>query len=150
MGGEGSDAESSGVEMVRAFFELQYAGDYAEAARRHAGPGFSVVTASVDAPDLTAAIPWAGHRHEGVEGYAALNEALFGEFAVEAFDVHNIADAGARVFVEGRFRFRHKATGRVAESDFCCRVSLEDGKIAAIQFYENTHAVAAARAGGAT
>ena len=69
------------------------------------------MTASVDALDSTAAIPWAGCRHEGAEGYTA----LFNEFAVEAFDVHNAVDVSARVFVEGRFR--HEATGRMVESD---------------------------------
>ena len=141
--------ELTGAAMVREFFRLQYEGDYDQAFARFGAPCFTVVTASDENPDLTAAIPWAGYRHEGKEGYAALNHALFGEFAVEQFEPQHVSDAGERIFVEGRFRFRHKTTGRVADSDFCCRFTLnESGRIAAVQFYENTHAVAMARGEG--
>jgi len=49
------------------------------------------------------------------------------------------------VFVEGSFRFRHRQTGRIAESDWLARFDMRDGRIAGGQFYENTYAVAAAR-----
>ncbi|MEM9798182.1 MAG: nuclear transport factor 2 family protein [Pseudomonadota bacterium] len=138
-------SELTGPEMVKEFFRLQYEGDYEQAFRRFGADGFTVITASNANPELTAAIPWAGYVHDGQDGYAALNEVLFGEFDVEEFAPQHFADAGDRVYVEGHFRFRHKKTGKVADSDFCCRFLLENDRIKAIQFYENTFAVAEAR-----
>ena len=137
--------ELTGIPMVKEFFRLQYEGDYEQAFRRFGGDGFVVVTSSDENKELIAAIPWAGYRHDGKEGYAELNGALFGEFDVEQFEPQHFSDAGERIFVEGHFRFRHKATGKIADSDFCCRFIVEDDKITAVQFYENTYGVAEAR-----
>ena len=150
MAGETGDGDTmSNADRVRDFFRLQYAGDYAQGFARHAHADFRFVTGSDGDADLRAAIPWAGYVHEGQDGYRSLYEGLFGEYDVEAFEPRSFAEAvtddGAKVYVEGRFR--HKTTGRIAESDWCARFDMRDGRIAGGQFFENTYAVAMARRG---
>ena len=79
------------------------------------------------------------------EGYVGLTAMLFSEFEALSFEARRYVDAGEVVFVEGHFNFRHRRTGRIADSDWLARFDLRDGRIAGGQFYENTHAVAAAR-----
>ncbi len=140
-----SGSEQSNVEKVRHFFELQYAGRADEGFRLYGHDDFRFVTGSAGNDELRAAIPWAGYVHEGEEGYAELYSKLFGEFDVEEFTPHSFAEAGERVYVEGHFLFRHKQTGKLADSDWCARFDMKGGRIAGGQFFENTFAVAAAR-----
>jgi uncharacterized protein len=49
-----------------------------------------------------------------------------------------------KVFVEGHFKFRHRKTGKIAESNWLTRFDIKDGRIVDGQFYENTYAVAMA------
>lgn len=103
------------------------------------------MTDSADNPDLRAAIPWACYDHMGAEGHANLYAQLLGEFDVEAFEPRSFAEAGGKVCVEGRSRFRRKETGKVADSDWCARLDTKDGRITGGRFYENAQRVAAAR-----
>ena len=130
---------------VKAFLERQYAGDIEGAFASYARPEFTWVVGIVE-EGLRAAIPWAGRLHRGLEGYRDLIGGLFGEYEVEAFEPRRFHDAGGTVLVEGYFRFRHRATGKLAESDFVGRFDMAGGRIAGGQFYENTWAVAAGRA----
>ena len=140
-----SDASMSDVDKVREFFRLQYAGDYEEGFRRFALDGFRFVVSSADNPGLREAIPWAGHTHKGREGYENLYNQLFGEFDVDTFEPRSFAEADGKVYVEGHFRFVHKTTGKVADSDWCARFDMEGGRIQGGQFFENTFDVATAR-----
>ena len=137
--------ETQSTRTVRAFFEAQYAGNFETAFGEHAQPDFRFVVASSNNPELTSAIPWAGCEHRGREGYERLTSLLYAEFEPLEFDTQHFSDTGDRVFVEGHFVFRHKATGKIADSDFVARFEMRDGKIAGGQFYENTLAVAEAR-----
>ncbi len=130
--------------VVSMFFERQYAGDY-DGAFALATSDFQWVVSSKDDAALNAAIPWAGKRFDGQAGYEALMAQLFGEYDVELFETGHYTDGGDRVLVEGHFRFRHKETGRIAQSDFIARFDMRDGKIASGQFFENTYAVALGR-----
>jgi ketosteroid isomerase-like protein len=94
---------------------------------------------------LRAAIPWAGHVHAGQAGYAELTRQLFSEFEPLVFEATSYSEAGDKVFVEGHFRFRHRASGKIADSDWLARFDMRDGVIGGGQFYENTYAVARAR-----
>ena len=117
------------ADRVREFFRLQYAGDYQEGFRRFAGDEFTFVTGSADNPELRHAIPWAGYDHVGRDGYADLYEKLFGEFDVESFEPRSFVEGGSKVYVEGHFRFRHKDTGKIADSDWCARFDMKNGRI---------------------
>ena len=94
---------------------------------------------------MTDAIPWAGTYHYGLEGYKRLYDQLFNEFDVNSFEIYLLAETKEKVYVEGHFRFQHKTTGKLADSDWCVRFNFKDTKITGGQFYENTYAVAVAR-----
>lgn len=135
----------SNTEKVAKFFELQYQGDFDTAFGEYADPDFYWIVSSAENDELRAAIPWAGYRHKGKEGYLELTSQLFGEFDVIEFEPQHYLDGGDRVLVQGHFRFKHKKTGKIADSDWIARFDIKNGKIAGGQFFENTYAVAAAR-----
>lgn len=133
------------AEVVRSFFSATYAGDFDKAFRDHARPEFTWIVGSADNGELRQAIPWAGQTHVGQEGYLQLTNFLFSEFEPLTFEARRYTEAGSAVFVEGHFTFRHRETGKVADSDWIARFDMKDGRIAGGQFYENTAAIAAAR-----
>lgn len=134
------------TDVVRRFFEAtQYAGDFDRAFGEHVNPEFTWAVGMIDNAELTAAIPWAGRRLAGAEGYKTLTCELFGEFEPLVFDARRFSDVRDAVYVEGYFKFRHRRTGKIAEADFCARFDMRDERISGGQFYENTHAVATAR-----
>jgi ketosteroid isomerase-like protein len=136
---------SSNLEVVKSFFAATYAGDFDRAFREHTQPEFTWITGSASNEELRAAIPWASVLHVGREGYLALTNQLFSEFESLSFEARRYSEAGDRVYVEGHFRFRHRTTGKIADSDWVARFDMRAGRISGGQFYENTYAVAAAR-----
>jgi uncharacterized protein len=100
---------------------------------------------SANNAELQAVIPWAGHELSGKDGYLRLTELLFSEFEPIVFRAVRYTDAGAMVFVEGHFTFRHRHTGKIADSDWIARFDMKNHRIVGGQFFENTAAIAAAR-----
>ena len=141
----GSMNKLNNIDTVKGFFAAQYAGDFDKAFQQYALPNFQWIVASADNDSLREAIPWAGYTHRGKEGYVRLVTLLFSEFEPLIFEQQRYTDAGDRVFVEGHFQFRHRETGKLADSDWVARFDMQDGRILGGQFYENTAAVAAAR-----
>jgi ketosteroid isomerase-like protein len=137
--------DSHNTEIARQFFELIYAGDYDRAFSDCAHSDYRFVVGSSGNASLQAAIPWAGYTHEGREGYIALMNMIFSEFEPLSFETRRYSDTGDTVFVEGHFSFRHRATGKIADSDWVVRFDMKNGRMAGGQFYENTYAIAAAR-----
>ena len=137
--------DTPNIKTVQNFFEAQYAGDFDRAFRDYAHPDFHWVVSSADNDALRCKIPWAGHTLKGREGYARLTSLLFSEFENLGFEQHRYTDANDRVFVEGHFCFRHRETGKIADSDWLALFEMKDGRISGGQFYENTAAVADAR-----
>ena len=133
------------IETVKGFLGLQYQGKIEEAFATYASQDFSWVVGSGTNQALTKAIPWAGYSHNGLGGYKNLVSLLFGEYDAEVFEVHQYHDVNDQVFAVGHFKFKHKETGKIADSDFVGRFEMKNGKIAGGQFYENTYAVAAGR-----
>ena len=141
------------IEVVQKFLEAQYAGDFDTAFNNYALPEFTWIVGSAKNDNLKALIPWAGYEHKGQEGYQNLTSMLFGEFESLTFEPRHFTDAGdkpsawlrLRVYVEGHFTFRHRETGKIADSDFVAVFQFKEGKISGGQFYENTADVAAAR-----
>ena len=133
------------IETVKKFFEAQYAGEFDRAFHNYAQPRFQWIVSSDSNEALRAAIPWAGYNHQGKEGYTRLMTQLFSEFEALEFEPRRYTDAGELVFVEGHFTFRHRQTGKIADSDWIARFDMQDGRIAGGQFYENTESVAVAR-----
>ena len=137
--------DTHNIQTVKQFFAAQYAGDFETAFNHYAAPDFKWIVASANNDALQTAIPWAGYTHQGKEGYIKLTALLFAEFEPLEFEQHRYTDAGDRVFVEGHFLFRHRETGRIADSDWVARFDIRDGLISGGQFYENTAGVAEAR-----
>ena len=138
--------KSSNVEVVKKFFVVTFDGKYDEAFRHYVGPEYTWIVSTDNNPELRQNIPWAGYKHVGKQGWDDLMRMLFGEFEVLVFETVRFFDAGSTVFVQGRFRFRHKTTGKTAESDWLARFEMNNGRIAEGQIYENTFGVAKARA----
>jgi ketosteroid isomerase-like protein len=138
-------ATTTNINSVQKFFDAQYLGDFDSAFKHYANPDFSWIVSSSSNEALRDAIPWAGYSHQGKEGYIKLTTLLFSEFEPLEFDQYRYTDAGDRVFVEGHFMFRHRETGKVADSDWVARFDMQNGRISGGQFYENTVAVAKAR-----
>ncbi|WP_299869696.1 nuclear transport factor 2 family protein [uncultured Hoeflea sp.] len=138
--------DTANIKAVRGFLEAQYAGDLDTAFGKFAQADFTWVVSTAANDALRASIPWAGYAHKGKEGYIRLTTLLFSEFQALEFTPTKFTDAGDSVFVEGRFVFRHRETTKLAVSDFISRFDMRDGRISGGQFYENTAAVAQARA----
>lgn len=137
--------DSPNIEAAKRFYELVYAGDFDRAFSEYAHPDFHFAVGSSNNDELKAAIPWAGHVHQGREGYVALTNMLFSEFESLSFEPRRFSDTGDAVVVEGHFTFRHRVTAKIADSDWLVRLDMKDERIVGGQFYENTYAVAAAR-----
>lgn len=133
------------IQTVQKFLEAQYAGDFDRAFQSYAQPNFKWIVGSGGNEILREAIPWAGCTHKGKEGYIRLTTLLFSEFEALEFEPKRYSDAGECVFVEGHFTFRHRQTGKIADSDWIARFDMRDGLIGGGQFYENTAGVALAR-----
>jgi ketosteroid isomerase-like protein len=136
---------SDNVKTVQSFFQAQYDGNFDGAFDSFVDPGFEWVVSMANDEALNRAIPWAGIRLVGKEGYTRLTTKLWGEFEPLEFNFTRFTDGGDRIFAEGRFLFRHSTTGKTVASDFMARFEMRNGKIAGGQFYENTYAVARAR-----
>ena len=140
-----SQEDSSNIRAVRGFLKAQYDNDFDTAFAKFATSDFQWVVASRNNPELSAAVPWAGRDLHGKEGYLELTSTLFGEYEPLEFAPGAFYDASSVVFVVGHFRFRHRHTGKLADSDWVARFDMRDALIAGGQFYENTFGVAAAR-----
>lgn len=138
-------SESKNIVAVKGFLEAQYAGDFDTAFAEYAQSDFQWIVSTEDNEALRAAIPWAGYVHKGKDGYIRLTHVLFSEFEPMEFTPSRYTDAGERVFVEGRFVFRHRETSKLVVSDFIGRFDMRDYRITGGQFYENTFGVAMAR-----
>jgi ketosteroid isomerase-like protein len=138
------DTAASNTDVVKAFFAATYAAEYDRAFADYARPEFTWTVSSAD-ERLRAAIPWAGYPHVGRDGYINLTKMLFSEFEPLSFETERYFDAGDAVFAQGHFVFRHRVTGKIAETDWLARFDMRDRRIAGGQFYENTYAVATAR-----
>ena len=141
----GNDQDTANVAVVKGLLEAQYANDFDRAFGHFATDDFSWVVGSRNNQELTSAIPWAGRDLQGKAGYQELTSQLFGEYEPLQFEPQHFYDAQSVVFVTGHFRFKHRTTGKIAESDFVGRFDMRDGRVAGGQFYENTIAVAAGR-----
>jgi len=138
-------ADTPNMEVAKGFFDAQRGDSFEHAIVGYVHPNFRFVVSTANNDELRALIPWAGYEHKGCEGYKRLRALVFSEYQCLTFEVGRISDAGDQVFVEGHFRFRHRETAKITDSDFLVRFEMRDGMIVRGQMYENTAAVAEAR-----
>jgi len=82
---------------------------------------------------------WRGHQ-EVADFFKIVND----NEEAEEFTPHTFIGDGENVVVLGHYRWRMKATGRVAESDFAHAFVVRDGKVISYNEYTDTAAFAAA------
>ena len=116
--------ETNNIEVAKLFFAAIFAENFDRAFADYANSNFRFVAGSMDNPELQKAIPL-------VASYASAKQdtwwndatAFFG-VRVSEFRGYPIPDAGDKVFVEGHFRFKHKQTGKIADSDWLTRFDM--------------------------
>ena len=137
--------KNSKKELVKKLLSMQYGEGVDENfIKEHTIEDFSWVVGIVN-EELHKAIPWAGIIHKKMEGYYNLVNQLFGEYEVLEFLPKDFHETEKKVFVEGYFKFQHKKTKKIAETDYIMRFDFEEDKIVGGQMYENTFGVAESR-----
>ena len=132
-------------DIVKKMLEMQYgSGVDTNFVTQYSNENFQWIVGIVN-EELHKAIPWAGVVQNGMEGYYNLVGQLFGEFEVLQFLPKDFHETETKVFVEGYFKFQHKVTKKIAETDYIMRFDFDNGKISGGQMYENTYGVAEAR-----
>jgi ketosteroid isomerase-like protein len=131
--------------VVYDFYEAVYADDFDRAFDDYVDENFTFVVGTANNPALNAQIPWAGVEHKGRSGFDELVTVLYGEFEPIVMEPRVFTETGDTVFLEGHFRFKHKVTGKFADSDWLAKYTVKDGRMQGGIFYENTAGVAAAR-----
>jgi ketosteroid isomerase-like protein len=89
------------------------------------------------------AVPWIGRVFQGKDEVQGFLQQLFSEnnFEVLGFDFNDYVEQNNIVVVFGVFKYKARTTGKIVESDFAVKVTLENSKIKKYFFYENTFAV---------
>ena len=77
-------------------------------------------------------------RYEGAEGLKSMLTGLGNEFNTKAFEVENIIGDGNVAFANGSFAHEIKSTGKLYESTWALMCKVEDDKIIAYNFYEDS------------
>lgn len=131
-------------ETVHQFYQTIYKGEIDKAFALYATPNMEWTVASPNSPETTAVLPWVAVIHRGAEGFKQLNEQLFGSVDVISFEDQDYFAEGDTVIVFGHLQFRAKSTGKLMETDWVVRLTMQDSKIARGQFFENTFAIASA------
>ena len=119
-----------------------------EAVRALVAPDATYVSLNDDNPELRRIMPWAGTRF-GPEAIVDTYSGVRRYWASEAFAIHDIVASGETVALFGRFTYRSNTLGKAATSPFSILARVRDGRVAYMQFLEDTFATAATfRTGG--
>lgn len=103
-------------------------------------PDATYVSLNQSNPKLTRIMPWCGsHPNAGPDAIVETFKRVQAFWAVEDFQTDATFGEGEHVAVFGRFTYRSTIVGKVVTSPFAvwCRFD-EDGKIAYMQFMEDT------------
>jgi hypothetical protein len=130
------------ADTLQRYFAETMTGDLDAVARFFPEPADYVLIADDD-PPLNAVMPWVGRWRSHAEikrAYEALLDALE---VLEARPGH-VVEQDERVAVDGVFRYRARATDRIAESAWAAHARVRGDQIVEYRFYENAFAVARA------
>ncbi len=112
-------------------------------------PDVRYVSLNDDNPELHAVMPWSGVGH-GAEGIVRAFNLVWQAWEVVAFDMAHVFASGGDVAIFGRFTYRSKGMGKRITTPFAIRAEVRDGKLAFMQFMEDTFGTASSfRSGGA-
>ncbi len=111
-------------------------------------PDATYVSLNYDNPELQRLMPWAGTQI-GPEAIVSTYERVGRYWKNEGFEIGDIFESGENVAVFGRFTYRSTTVGRSVTSPFAILAKVRDGKVAYMQFMEDTFATASTfRVGG--
>ena len=119
-----------------------------EVVHRLMAPNATYVSLNYDNPELKRIMPWAGTQI-GPDALLSTYTRVGRYWANEGFEVEDIFGAGEAVAVFGRFTYRSTTLGKAVTSPFAILAKVRDGRVAYMQFMEDTYGTASTfRSGG--
>ena len=108
------------------------------------------VSLNFDNPELKNVMPWAG-THKGPQALPEVFAAIQRFWKTLDFKVTDTIEQGTRVAFFGSFTYRSNATGKEITSPFGLLARFEGGKVAYVQFLEDSYGTAGSfKTGGKT
>ena len=113
-------------------------------------PDVTYVSLNFDNPELKQVEPWTG-THKGPQALAEVFTAIQRFWKTLDFKVTDTIEQGSRVALFGSFTYKSIVTGRQITSPFGLLARFEGGKVAYLQFLEDSYGTAGSfKTGGAT
>ena len=113
-------------------------------------PDVTYVSLSFDNPELKKVMPWTG-THKGPQALADVFVAIQRFWKTLDFQVTDAIEQGNRVALFGSFTYKSNVTGKEITSPFGLLARFEGGKVAYVQFLEDSYGTAGSfKTGGAT
>lgn len=107
------------------------------------------VSLNDDNPELHAVMPWSGVG-QGPEAIVRAFDLVWKAWEVVEFRMEHVFASGGDVAIFGHFTYRSKGLGKRITTPFAIRSEVRDGKLAFMQFMEDTFGTASTfRIGGA-
>jgi uncharacterized protein len=105
-------------------------------------PDATYVSLNTENPELHKIMPWAGTSH-GPQAFLDNLGEMFTRWENQAFNVTAMFASDENVAVFGNFSYKSNSLGKVVSSPFSILVKVIDGKVAYLQFLEDSYATAA-------
>ena len=135
----------SNVEVVKAILDNP---TDLKSVKELVAPDATYVSLNYDNPELKRLMPWAGTQ-TGPEAIVSTYEHVGRFWKNEALDIEEIFESGENVAVFGRFTYRSTTLGRAITSPFAILAKVRGGRVAYMQFMEDTFGTASTfRTGG--
>jgi ketosteroid isomerase-like protein len=100
-------------------------------------PDLTYVSLSEDNPELKRYLPWAG-TNKGPESIVKAFEGIGRTWQTKAFEVREVIEQGNKVAMFGSFTYRGRESGKEITSPFSLLARVKEGKVAYVQFLEDT------------
>jgi ketosteroid isomerase-like protein len=95
------------------------------------------VSLSENNPELKRYLPWTG-TNKGPESVVKAFEGMGHIWETKAFEIREVIEQGNKVAIFGSFTYRGRESGKEITSPFSLFAKIDDGKVAYIQFLEDT------------
>jgi uncharacterized protein len=113
-------------------------------------PDATYVSLNFDNPELKKIEPWAG-THKGPQALSDVFAAIQRFWKTVDFKVTDTIEQGSRVALFGSFTYKSNVTGKEISSPFGLLARFEGGKVAYVQFLEDSYGTAGSfKTGGKT
>jgi ketosteroid isomerase-like protein len=104
-------------------------------------PDATYVSLNFDNPELKKIMPWTG-THTGPQALPEVFAAIQRYWKTLDFKVTDTMEQGNRVAYFGSFTYKSNATGKEISSPFSLLARFEEGKVAYVQFLEDSYGTA--------